>query len=358
MPSVSFVIPAFNAKETIDETLESVVAQTRPDWEAIVVNDGSTDETLAIAESWQERDSRIRVMSRKNQGPAASRNAAAETAMSPWLLFLDADDLIAPNFMEAMLGMADWEPRAQAIYCGYIKFMPDGRRDNPQHPPPNRHFESLCRQNLFQPNGLLVRQEIFADAGRFDPSFRGPPEDWDLWLRIARTGAQFAGIPEPMALYRLRQGQLTSGAEALYRASCRVIDFAHGPDPRVKSPHPAFANGAPLHQRGAVTLRAAAWSAGVIVGAGNDPEPFLRSLQIEDVGNIEVEHIANSIAGAVPHGACMVYDDWPQLWRLHKPHVRLTVEHLARFTQRSDFADACWKMLRKNFSSIPGWSDS
>jgi glycosyltransferase involved in cell wall biosynthesis len=232
MPIVSVIIPAFNAKDTLNETLKSVISQTRLDWEAIIVNDGSTDETLTLAQAWCRRDPRIRLISRPNKGLAATRNDGAAMASGPWLLFLDADDLIEPKWMNAMLGVAAAKPDACVLHCGYVKFLPDGRWDDPVVPPDDDYFENLSRQNLFQPNALLVRRELFVELGGFDPAFSACA-DWDMWLRIARTGARFAGIDEALARYRLSQNQMSRGAEALFWDSCRVIDVAHGRDPRV-----------------------------------------------------------------------------------------------------------------------------
>ena len=92
--NVSVIIPAYNAVETIADTLESLIAQTYPHWEAIVVNDGSSDATDEITREFVERDARIRMITQPNGGEGAARNTGIAQAQYDWLLFLDADDWI------------------------------------------------------------------------------------------------------------------------------------------------------------------------------------------------------------------------------------------------------------------------
>jgi len=106
MASVSIIIPAFNAAATLGATVASVVRQTHADWEAIIYDDGSADSTAANAQAWCDRDSRIRWMKGKARGTGGARNEAAGRATSPWLVFLDADDLIAPTYLATMLAAA------------------------------------------------------------------------------------------------------------------------------------------------------------------------------------------------------------------------------------------------------------
>ena len=99
MANVSVVIPAHNAEETIAKTLQSLLAQTLLNWEAIVVDDGSVDRTVEVIKAVASQDSRIRVVSQSNMGVSAARNTGIHLAQSDWLLFLDADDWIAPDHL-------------------------------------------------------------------------------------------------------------------------------------------------------------------------------------------------------------------------------------------------------------------
>src|SRR5438045_6025761 len=100
MINVSVIIPAYNASATLAETVESLLAQTCSHWEAIIVDDGSDDDTVAVAKSFAERDMRIRVVRQPHQGISAARNTGIDQARYEWLLFLDADDWLLPRALE------------------------------------------------------------------------------------------------------------------------------------------------------------------------------------------------------------------------------------------------------------------
>src|SRR5690242_10600305 len=104
MIEVSIVIPAYNAAKTLAEAVASLQAQTFEAWEAIVVDDGSTDDTLSIANRLAVAEQRLRVISQSNHGVSAARNAGIDSARAEWLLFLDADDWLLPMCLERMLG--------------------------------------------------------------------------------------------------------------------------------------------------------------------------------------------------------------------------------------------------------------
>ena len=103
---ISVIIPAYNAQAYLRECLESVLAQSFSDWEAIVIDDGSTDGTASIAQSFQRRDSRIRVVSTPNRGVSAARNTALDNARGEWVTFLDSDDMLPPATLEAYMRYA------------------------------------------------------------------------------------------------------------------------------------------------------------------------------------------------------------------------------------------------------------
>src|SRR4051812_29413149 len=103
-PLVSFVIPAYNAERTLPRTIASVAKQAVKDWEAIIVDDGSTDDPAGVATRLAQSDPRIKFLTRKNGGPSAARNTGIAAARGEWLVFLDADDTISPSFLARMVG--------------------------------------------------------------------------------------------------------------------------------------------------------------------------------------------------------------------------------------------------------------
>src|SRR5579884_1586824 len=123
-PQVSVVIPAHDREDTLRATLDCLLAQTHPAWEAIVVDDGSSDGTAAVARAYAQRDERFRVHSQPRGGVSAARNAGIALARHPWLLFLDADDVIATKALELLTGAI--RPDVDLVYGGYIRISESG----------------------------------------------------------------------------------------------------------------------------------------------------------------------------------------------------------------------------------------
>ncbi|NJO55932.1 MAG: glycosyltransferase family 2 protein [Rhodospirillales bacterium] len=126
--AVSVVIPACNAAATLSETLDSLIAQRFADWEAIVVDDGSDDDTAAVAAAYAERDARIRLIRQSRSGVCAARNAGIATCLHDWLLFLDADDWVTPDHLLRMTDRLHTSPEIDAVHCGWVRVAPNGAR--------------------------------------------------------------------------------------------------------------------------------------------------------------------------------------------------------------------------------------
>ncbi|HEX7761341.1 MAG TPA: glycosyltransferase, partial [Caulobacteraceae bacterium] len=226
--------------------MDCLVAQTFAAWEAIVVDDASTDDTAAIARRYADADPRIQLVGQARGGASAARNRGMAHARAAWLLFLDADDWVAADFMEKMLAAARRKPGAGAVYCAYNRVSPDGRRlaqdwyeDLAKAP-----FASFARGCPPAIHSVIARRDLVVEVGGFDPSLM-TCEDWDIWQKIARTGARFVELPETLAFYRMRPGSLSMQTAQMLKDGLTVSSRARGPDPRVPRPHPAFANGVP-----------------------------------------------------------------------------------------------------------------
>jgi len=203
-------MPAYNSAGTVGETLESVRAQSFADWEVVVCDDLSTDDTIDRVE--QLRDGRIRVVpSPVNGGPAAARNRALGHAESELIAFLDADDLWRPDYLERQVRRYDEEcrrgRRVGIVACNALLAKDDGSLE------PHTYFELFGRRKL-EPvtvERLLRRNTIFISclvpraageqAGWFDPDLFGT-EDHDLWLKIVELGYDVVIDHEPLATYR------------------------------------------------------------------------------------------------------------------------------------------------------------
>jgi len=212
-PSVSVVIPAFNAAGLVGQTLETLRLQTFQDFEALIVDDGSTDDTAAVVRRFCQDDPRLRLVSRPHAGLSAARNAGMEQARSGFIAFLDADDTWLPQKLERQMELFRADPRMNFSYTNYYFW--DGQRDldtgyREHRPLPDGDTSrQLVFANLYSVSTVIVRREMLELAGRFDTSLDSC-EDWDMWLRLAEHGLRARGTREPLARYRRWPGSMSN----------------------------------------------------------------------------------------------------------------------------------------------------
>ncbi len=244
-PRVSVVIAARNAAATLGETLQSLAAQTMTDFEVLLVDDGSTDDTRQRAEAWAAQDERMRVLAQPNGGVSAARNRGIEAARGEYLLFLDADDLLRPRCLQKLIRRARHRG-TDAAYCGYVYLLPDGRTGRLFYDAEIERdpFGTFATRSATCIHSVLVRADRVRQVGGFDEGL-ATCEDWDLWQRIARQGAVFAGMREALAVYRSRAGSLSFRRIDMLRDAATVFARGHAPDPRVAAPLPALRDGLP-----------------------------------------------------------------------------------------------------------------
>ncbi len=272
-PRFSVIVPARNAAATIAQTLDALRDQTEHSWEVLVVVDSSTDDSEGIAATYAAGDGRFRVFSVDAGSEAAARNAGVDQARADWVLFLDADDLIAPVMLGSVREALDRDPSLDAVVCGWQSFV-DGREWThwpAMHWEDHRdHFLLAASHTPFPVHACVVRRSLVLGLGGFDPSVKGVA-DWDFWQRVFRSGARVGRLGHVCAYYRLHAGAMSRDASAMCRTSLRVLDRAYAPDPRVSRPLPAYANGAPRRLRRAAVLRHVCWWGGAAVANGADP---------------------------------------------------------------------------------------
>lgn len=224
-PDITVAIPAYNVGRYLAATLDSLLAQTLTNWEAIVVDDGSTDATLEIARRYAESDPRIRVIEQENQGVSAARNRALDEARGQAFALLDGDDLWAPEKLERQLSCLDSQG-ADMVYTAYSHCDPDGRSMPFEYKGPvgaysAREFFRLCYSRFFVlPSSVMLKTETLRRFGGFDATIRAC-EDWELWLRLALGGCGFYGMPEELLVYRCRPAGLSS--QGLFEPTARML---------------------------------------------------------------------------------------------------------------------------------------
>jgi peptidoglycan/xylan/chitin deacetylase (PgdA/CDA1 family)/SAM-dependent methyltransferase len=355
---VSIVIPAYNAAATLAETLESIRSQTSREWEAIVVDDGSSDATAVIASSFGPQDSRIRVVSRPHEGVSAARNAGIALARFDWLLFVDADDWLVPEYLERMTRELASNPNLDAVHCRWSRVAPDGTLCGGDQfsEEVGDLFDLFACTCVFAVHACIVRRSLVVDVGGFDISLR-ICEDWDLWQRIARTGACFGAVQEVLALYRMRPASASVDGVRFLSDGLRVIARGHAPDPRVPNPHPAHASGRSASHIDTVKFSLACWTAGLMLGNGEDATPLLESLREARDPAFDPHEFAESVFQAAPLPACRLPGGWIELWPAIEPLLEKFLTALESQTLAPKLARRARKLLEQLVleNATAGW---
>jgi PST family polysaccharide transporter len=237
----SVVMPAHNTAATIGAAIESVLAQSREDFEVLVVDDGSEDGTADAVDRYAS-DPRVRLLRRpESGGPGAARNTAFAVAHTPLVCMLDSDDLWLPHYLETAAEALAAHPSA-ALFCAgnWTLEEPPGliRRNTSKHADAvldaDEFLLRLMERNFVVNSTVTVRREALLECGGCDPSLRAAV-DLDLWLRLAATGHGAIRVAEPLAVYRLRSGSIQHdrrnelhalrGLRSVYAARAEVTDF-------------------------------------------------------------------------------------------------------------------------------------
>jgi glycosyltransferase involved in cell wall biosynthesis len=311
--NVSVIIPAYNAADTIAETLRSLSSQTSTSWEAIVVDDGSTDTTAAVARTCANADRRITVFSQPNAGESGARNTGIRRAQFDWLLFLDADDWIASDHLEKMTGALLSDLSLDAVHCGYARVAADGSVVVEAYRPPTGDlFPTLARRAAFPVHACIVRKRLVEEVGMFDASLK-TSADWDLWQRVARTGANFAAVPEVLAFYRMSPKGASLDGPQLFKDGMRVLRQGHAADPRVPRPHPDHAHGL-TDAIATQEFYLLSWCAGLMLGAGQDPGPLFDMVGEDRFPELHPPSTAQCIFDSAPLPSCQTARTWESLW--------------------------------------------
>ncbi len=201
--SIAVIIPVYNGAAYLAEAIESVLAQTLPPTEILLVDDGSTDDSVAIAGRYPQ----VRLVQQKNAGVSAARNRGVELTSSAWIAFIDQDDLWAPEKLQRQMETIRALPQTDLCVAGHRHMRPAGEEgkfqllDPGPLPPTERVGRSIYGTVRFVPSAVLVRRSAYEAVRGFDGNAQ-PCEDWDLWLRLEQAGAKFAVCQGALLLYR------------------------------------------------------------------------------------------------------------------------------------------------------------
>lgn len=230
------IVPCYNYGHLLAETLDSVLSQTDPDWECIVVDDGSTDNTKDVASQYTKRDGRFKYIYQANSGLSSARNTALKAAKGQFLQFLDADDLIEARKLELQARFLDEHPEVGLVF-GEMRYF---SADNPEqrfysidgkNSPLTKKISGtgsdilalLLVDNIMVVNSPLLRQAVVESVGLFDEKLRAL-EDWEYWLRCALKTIFFSyhDSPESLALVRFHQNSMSRNRQIMLSTNIQI----------------------------------------------------------------------------------------------------------------------------------------
>jgi hypothetical protein len=228
LPLVSVIIPTYNRSKLLQLAVESVLAQTYPAIELIVVDDGSTDDTPAMLEQYAGRIVYIR---QANRGGTAARNTGIRAARGEYLSFLDHDDMLMPAKIERQMEIMDARPEVGLVHCGYYRMDKDGNYIDKVNflPEGDVRKEIVC--GCFVWSGApLIRRECIEQVGVFDESVWS--SDASMWLRIAIAGYHFGCVQEPLGAYRILPDSSMADVSRTERMDMPILEQVFS-DPRL-----------------------------------------------------------------------------------------------------------------------------
>lgn len=240
MPLVSVVIPAYNAADLIERTLNSILSQNYSNFEVLVIDDGSTDNTATIVQAIAQRDPRVILLHQANFGVAAARNLGIEQAKGELIAPIDADDLWdAAQLQRQVARFLNGSPSVGVVYSWSIDIDADDRPTGAFHAATIEgevYTTLLCHNFLGNASCTLIRKSSLLKAGGYNSEFRSQQaqgcEDWDLYLRLAAC-CEFLAVPEFLVGYRKIEQSMSRDYRAMARSQALMLET-------VKAQHPAI----------------------------------------------------------------------------------------------------------------------
>lgn len=226
MKLVSVIMPAYNAAKYITASIDSVLAQTYTNWELVIVNDGSVDNTEEVVRPYLH-DPRIVHLQQPNGGISRARNNGVAKARGEYIAFLDSDDLALPRRLAEQVAFLDAYPTYGLVYSRFVSFYDDHpdvvfRYQRAQYT--GNVLKPLLYHSFICPSTVMIKKNVFQSVGGFNADFRDA-EDWDLWRRLAYRGVLFGAISEPLVKTRLHADSLSGFHNQVRMKKMNLISF-------------------------------------------------------------------------------------------------------------------------------------
>ncbi|MFC3880920.1 glycosyltransferase family 2 protein [Algoriphagus namhaensis] len=231
-PKFSVIIPCFNQGHFLKQTIKSLLDQSFWDWEAIIVDDGSTDNSGKLAEEIVAGESRAQVIHQLNNGLSAARNTGIGHAKGEFLVFLDSDDWLYPEYFKTVNSYLSED--LDILITGYAHWKDGLCLQSVSKPKIRLSLEDFMSGNYGPVMTFSVRKNIFDEIGCFDETLKSG-EDWDLWIRAMKAGRRAKAISEILAAYRFQEQSMSRDALRMYRELEIVLNRVPENDLRINS---------------------------------------------------------------------------------------------------------------------------
>lgn len=208
-PRVSVVMPVHNGGVYLEHAVDSILGQTFPDLEFVIIDDGSTDSTAQVLRRYQTADRRVRVYHQENAGIVASLNRGCHEAKAAYIARMDADDIAFPDRLARQVEFLDGNPAVAVVGSAVVRIDASGREIK-RNVCPTSHaeiVEALREYTCFTHPSVMLRAAALAAVGGYRPAYRAA-EDYDLWLRLSER-YEMANLPDPLFYYRVYPGQIS-----------------------------------------------------------------------------------------------------------------------------------------------------
>ncbi len=220
---ISIVMPAYNCEKYITESINSVINQSYKNWELLVLDDGSKDETLNIINEFGQKDSRIKVFPNgKNMGVSATRNRGIDLATGNWIAFLDSDDMWTTDKLENQLAIVE-EKLAEFVFSGASYIDESGRPYKGIFEVPEMvTYKKLRNHNVISCSSVLVKKKYFENIKMEKDEMH---EDFAVWLRILKLGINAYGVNKPLLIYRISKNSKSGNKLKSIKMTYNVFRF-------------------------------------------------------------------------------------------------------------------------------------
>ena len=222
MHLVSIIIPCYNHAKFLPDALQSVIEQDCENWECIVVNDGSTDNTEEIIRQWSNKDTRFKYFYKENGGLSSARNFGIEKSNAEYILTLDSDDKFDKTFISKALKVINDDPKIGIVSCWGKRFVDNIYYDI--FKPNGKNIEDFLFQNAAIGNSMF-RKKCWIEAGGYDENMKKGYEDWEFYLRISKLGWNTMIIQEPLFFYRQHKTSMRKEALNKFDKEIRLYIF-------------------------------------------------------------------------------------------------------------------------------------